>query len=475
MKKLSVILFALAALLLCGFSVSAAKTDKTNVKVIDHVVYKYCSSYNNEWPAYYAVTDFFDTAEAAKNNTKTTIKIQESIDGIPVTLIQTGYFDIDCMEVRSTHRTSNAVRKIILPDSITHISDSAFSDFGRLKTVRFPNGVTEIPDYAFCNCTSLKKVEMNALTKIGNGAFENCRSLSSFRFPDTLQQLGERAFAGTRLKKVSLPCIRYSDACDAFQDCQWLEKVTFRDAAETGDDTALVVATGMFQDCDYLKAVVFPKKTSAIWIDNAAFHDCDNLTRVKNTAKIVSIDSAAFGYCWQLKKFVVPAGIQYVHPYAFLASVNLKTVFLNSTDPTLLQRSLEQFRYFALQDGNFLYFLRNDCMVYVKTPEMKKMVQEEGLHSKTAVRVSVAAPQTVTAERADGKLTLQWTAVKDADGYGVFRFDAAANGYVPVDAAVEGERCVIADAPSDAQYIVRACRVIDGDVSWSADSPAAAA
>ena len=211
MKKLSVILFALAALLLCGFSVSAAKTDKTNVKVIDHVVidhvvYKYYSSYNNEWPAYYAVTDFFDTAAAAKNNTKTTIKIQESIDGIPVTLIQTGYYDIECDEVRSTHRTSNAVRKIILPDSITHISDSAFSDFGRLKTVRFPDGVTRIPDYAFRNCTSLKKVEMKTLTEIGNQAFENCRLLTSFQFPDTLKTIGERAFANTGLRKVSLPC-----------------------------------------------------------------------------------------------------------------------------------------------------------------------------------------------------------------------------------------------------------------------------
>ena len=473
MKKLSVILFALAALLLCGFSVSAAKTDKTNVKVIDHVVYKYCSSYNNEWPAFYAVTDFFDTAEAAKNNTKTTIKIRKSIGGVPVTAIETGGYNIDADAYYSSHRTSNAVRKIVLPDSITYITASAFSDFSRLKTVRFPDGVTGIPDHAFRNCTSLKKVEMKTLTEIGNQAFENCRLLTSFQFPDTLKTIGERAFANTGLRKVSLPCAGFG-GWGAFENCGSLVKVTFRDAAETGDDTALVVATGMFQDCDYLKAVVFPKKTSAIWIDNAAFHHCDNLTTIKNTAKIVSIDSAAFGHCWQLKKFVVPAGIQYVHPYAFLASVRLKTVYLHSTDTKLLQRSLEKFKYFALQDGNFLYFLRNDCMVYVKTPEMKKMVQEEGLHSKTAVRVSVAAPQTVTAERADGKLTLRWTAVKDADGYGVFRFDAAANGYVPVDAAVEGERCVIADAPSDAQYIVRACRVIDGDVSWSADSPVTA-
>ena len=474
MKKLSVILFALAALLLCGFSVSAAKTDKTNVKVIDHVVYKYCSSYNNEWPAFYAVTDFFDTSEAAKNNTKTTIKIRESIGGVPVTLIQTGYFDIDCMEVRSTHRTSNAVRKIILPDSITHISDSAFSDFGRLKTVRFPDGVTGIPDYAFRNCTSLKKVEMKTLTEIGNQAFENCRLLTSFQFPDTLKTIGERAFANTGLRKVSLPCAGFG-GWNAFENCGNLVKVTFRDAVKTGNDTALVVASGIFQDCDSLKAVVFPKKTSGIWIENAAFHHCDNLTTIKNTTKIVSIDSGAFGYCWQLKKFVVPAGIQYVHPYAFLASVNLKTVYLHSTDTKLLQRSLEKFKYFALQDGNFLYFLRNDCMVYVKTPQMKQMVQTEGLHSRVAVRVAVAAPNTLTAAQNGDALVLQWDEVPDADGYGVFRFDSGANEYVPVDAAVDGLTCTVPDAPQDAQYVVRACRVIDGDVSWSADSPAAAA
>ena len=474
MKKLSVFLFTLAALLLCGFSVSAAKTDKTNVKVIDHVVYKYCSSYNNEWPAFYAVTDFFDTAEAAKNNTKTTIKIRKSIGGVPVTAIETGGYNIDADAYYSSHRTSNAVRKIVLPDSITYITASAFSDFSRLKTVRFPDGVTGIPDHAFRNCTSLKKVEMKTLTEIGNQAFENCRLLTSFQFPDTLKTIGAHAFANTGLRKVSLPCAGFG-GWGAFENCGSLVKVTFRDAVKTGDDAALVVADGMFQDCDYLKAVVFPKKTSGIWIENAAFHHCDNLTTIKNTTKIVSIDSAAFGYCWQLKKFVVPAGIQYVHPYAFLASVNLKTVYLHSTDTKLLQRSLEKFKYFALQDGNFLYFLRNDCMVYVKTPQMKQMVQTEGLHSRVAVRVAVAAPNTLTAAQNGDALVLQWDEVPDADGYGVFRFDSGANEYVPVDAAVDGLTCTVPDAPQDAQYVVRACRVIDGDVSWSADSPAAAA
>ena len=78
-------------------------------------------------------------------------------------------------------------------------------------------------------------------------------------------------------------------------------------------------------------------------------------------------------------------------------------------------------------------------------------------------------------ERLGDALTDRVVLGTDADGYGVFRFDSGANEYVPVDAAVDGLTCTVPDAPQDAQYVVRACRVIDGDVSWSADSPAAAA
>ncbi len=474
MKKRMTFCCLLAALLaFCCVFASAASTKKTT-KVVDHVVYRYYEKYGKT-PAYYAVTDFFDTAAAAKENKKKIIRIRESIGGVPVTMIETGTYNVDSDEIRSTHRTSNNVREIVLPDSITYISPSAFSDFGRLKVVRFPDSITAIPDFAFRNCTSLKKVEVKTLKRIGHQAFENCRLMYTFQFPDTLESIGERAFANTGLRKVSLPCKPYS-GWGTFENCNYLTKVTFRDSIKQGAKAeTLVLSSGMFQGCDYLKAVVFPKNTSGIWIENVAFESCDNLSTIKNVTKILSIDSGAFGYCWGLEKFVIPAGIQYVHPYAFLGSVKLKTVYLNSTDPTLLQRSLEKFKYFALQDGNFIDFLRNDCMIYVKTPKMKQMVQNEGLHSKVAVRVTVTAPQTLTATAADGTVTLQWSAVKNADGYGVFRYDAETKSYTPVDAAVDGVTCTIADAPQDAQYIVRACRVVDGDVSWSADSPAAAA
>ena len=475
MKKRMTFCCLLAALLaFCCVFASAASAKKTT-KVVDHVVYRYYDK-NGKTPAYYAVTDFFDTAAAAKENKMKTIKIRESIGGVPVTAIETGRYYPDSDEFRSTHRTSNAVRKIVLPNSVTSISCCAFSDFAWLKVVRFPDKITAIPDGAFRNCTYLKSVEMKKITSIGHYAFQNCHALFKFEFPDTLKSIGVGAFRGSALKSVSLPSIGnypyYPCGDYAFADCFNLKKVTFLDSKKK---EGLTVSTGMFQNCTDLETVVFPKEVSHIRVKNVAFGYCDNLKTIKNTGHLTEIDTGAFGHCWGLKKFVIPAGIEYVHPYAFLGSVNLKTVYLNCTDTNLLQRSLEKYKYFALQDGNFIDFLRNDCMIYVKTPKMKQMVQNEGLHSKVAVRVTVTAPQTLTATAEDGTVTLQWTEVKNADGYGVFCYDAETKKYTPVDAAVDGVTCTIADAPQDAQYIVRACRVIDGDVSWSADSPAAAA
>jgi hypothetical protein len=38
-------------------------------------------------------------------------------------------------------------------------------------------------------------------------------------------------------------------------------------------------------------------------------------------------------------------------------------------------------------DGNFIDFLRNDCMIYVRNADMLRMVQEEALHSKAEIAV----------------------------------------------------------------------------------------
>lgn len=380
-KRILMLSLCAALLFLCSvFVLAAPKPAET--KVVGHVVYSYRpgGKYAKE---HYSVTDFFDTDEAAKENTKKTIKIRSSIGGIPVTAIETGGFNIDRDAYYSSHRVSRPVRKIVLPDTITYISPYAFAYFPLLKTVNFPDGVTDIPDYAFYDCRFFKKVEINNLRSIGAYAFYNCCCMYSFRFPDTLESIGDYAFWHTALKKASFPCKALRTGYAVFQNSLYLRKVTFRNGTK---DDVLVIDDGMFAEFNELQTVVLPTVAKEVRIGSAAFMNCNNLKTVKNTELITTIGSGAFENCRWLPSFTIPAGIKYVHPYAFVGCRKLTELTLNSTNPLLLKNSLEHYKDWAMDDVNFIFFLRNDCKIYVLTPEMQKMAEEEGLSKSVILR-----------------------------------------------------------------------------------------
>ena len=380
-KRILMLSLCAALLFLCSvFVLAAPKPAET--KVVGHVVYSYRpgGKYAKE---HYSVTDFFDTDEAAKENTKKTIKIRSSIGGIPVTAIETGKEDLETSRAMSTHRVSRPVRKIVLPDTITYISPYAFAYFPLLKTVNFPDGITDIPDYAFYDCRYFKKVEINNLRSIGAYAFYNCCCMYSFRFPDTLESIGEYAFWRTALKKASFPCKELRTGYAVFENSLYLRKVTFRNGTK---DDVLVIGDGMFAEFNGLQTVVLPTVAKEVRIGSAAFMNCNNLKTVKNTELITTIGSGAFENCRWLPSFTIPACIKYVHPYAFVGCQKLTELTLNSTDPLLLQNSLKHYKDWAMDDVNFIYFLRNDCKIYVLTPEMQKMAEEEGLSRSVILR-----------------------------------------------------------------------------------------
>jgi hypothetical protein len=86
----------------------------------------------------------------------------------------------------------NAVNSI--PNSVTSIGNSAFSDCISLTTVTLGSGVNTIGDEAFYQCTNLTSVTIGSgVNNIGNYAFTGCTSLTSLTFlglvaPTTIEE-----------------------------------------------------------------------------------------------------------------------------------------------------------------------------------------------------------------------------------------------------------------------------------------------
>ena len=84
-----------------------------------------------------------------------------------------------------------------IPDSVTVIKESAFSDAVALTGIIFHSGVTEIGSSAFSGCIGLTNVIIpEGMTSIGHTAFAGCAQLVSVTLPNSMRNMGNGVFNG---------------------------------------------------------------------------------------------------------------------------------------------------------------------------------------------------------------------------------------------------------------------------------------
>lgn len=141
--------------------------------------------------------------------------------------------------------------RVIIPDSVTSIGNSAFYDCINLMSVVIPDSVTTIGNYAFYDCDRLTSVVIpDSVTTIGEWAFADSSSLTSVEIGDGVTSIGE----------------------SAFNNCKKLTSVVIGDGVTSIGEYA-------FQYCDKLTSVVIGKKVDHIFTE--AFDNALNLTTVE--------------------------------------------------------------------------------------------------------------------------------------------------------------------------------------------------
>lgn len=85
---------------------------------------------------------------------------------------------------------------ITIPDSVTNIGESAFSDCENLTSVDIPDSVKYIGEYAFFYCHNLKSAYIgNSVTVIRYGTFSDCEELKSVYIPSSVKLIEADAFS----------------------------------------------------------------------------------------------------------------------------------------------------------------------------------------------------------------------------------------------------------------------------------------
>ena len=100
---------------------------------------------------------------------------------------------------------ANKITKVVIPTTITKISNETFSENLELSNVVFHNGITVIGDRAFKNC----KISGNPLNdlpnlkKLGDSCFEN-NYITSVTLPASIEKIGSYVFADNEITSADL-------------------------------------------------------------------------------------------------------------------------------------------------------------------------------------------------------------------------------------------------------------------------------
>ena len=247
--------------------------------------------------------------------------------------------------VSQNERQNLRLTHIDIPSGVTEIGANAFRWTG-ITEVTIPAGVTRLEEYTFYNCRNLKKAVLpDGITFIGNSCFSEDYELLDVNIPNKVETIDQYAFYNNQKRNtpVVIPNTCKTIGPNAFHNNYVVPSVTFGNSVETIGSSAFAechlieaavlpesitsLADRVFQNCDSLRTFTFPQNIKQVpgWI----FEGCDALTSVTLADGTTSIGESAFNSCRRLATINLTGqtALTTIHHYAFYGTA-LKAVTL---------------------------------------------------------------------------------------------------------------------------------------------------
>ena len=179
---------------------------------------------------------------------------------------------------------------VVIPESVTQIGESAFSDCSGLASITIPRGVTHIGDSAFEDCSDLTCITIpEGVTHIGAHAFEGCSGLKSITIPEGVTDIGICAFCGcSDLSRITIPKSVMHIGSGAFGD------TALYDDASMWESGVLYLGNHLIEAKVDKLIGSYAIRPGTVCIGDGAFSGCTSLTDVEFIEGLVNIGGDAF-------------------------------------------------------------------------------------------------------------------------------------------------------------------------------------
>ena len=335
-----------------------------------------------------------------KGSTAGALTIPATINGYSVTSIGELAF----------YYVGDIFTSVIIPEGVTTIGNSAFTDCDNLTSVTIPSSVTSIKEYAFCNCVNLTSVIIpEGVQSIGEKAFSRCKSLPSITIPASVTSIGQLAFQccisltsinvaadnehymsydGVLFDKGMKSILAYPEGKAATSytipegvtnigDFAFYFEISNKYGYEEGKRlTSIVIPEGVtsigwlsFGWCDGLTSITIPASMTSI--GDGSFANCTGLKSVNfaEGSHLASIGGSAFAGCTGLTSMTIPEGVTSIKNRAFSDCTNLKTFTIPASMTDI--------------GGNVFFGSKNVTDIYCyANPSVLKWPSKEGLFSE---------------------------------------------------------------------------------------------
>ena len=231
------------------------------------------------------------------------------------------------------HARPYDVTGLVIPSTVTNISDFAFSQSEKLRTVTIPEGVRYIGRQAFSSCTNLTELTLPKGIEVGDSAFFRCTSLASVNISGEVVRRSTRRLLSAGRLLAAAPS--NSDATTvgdyAFLGCGNLQNLKIGSKVED-------IGGGAFSGCSRLNVIEIEEGNDNFMSVDGLFLTKDgatlisafgNETEITVTNSVVTIETGAFAGYSTLTNVVLQRGVETIGEGAFSNA----TVFASITIP----------------------------------------------------------------------------------------------------------------------------------------------